>query len=115
MNLAILVISVCTWILTALITYRQLHPRKDISAIPELKPPAPPPPPPRPPVCGCKHHYCFHDLKAGTCSVNVDGGLVVVGHDQMSTVGREQVRCPCLRYTGPEPVPDYFDLREIGS
>lgn len=62
-------------------------------------------PKPIEPVCGCGHQYAFHDPGTGRC-----GGRVEVnrwsGKGRWAGLDREQ--CPCQRYTGPEPLPEYY-------
>lgn len=45
------------------------------------------------PVCGCNHNVSFHDPKTGRCH-------------KISSMDSSQ--CPCRRYTGPEPLPEYY-------
>lgn len=48
------------------------------------------------PVCGCRHHYSQHD----------ESGC----HDfiRNSDTHYETKVCPCRKYTGPEPLPQYI-------
>lgn len=57
-------------------------------------------PKPARPICGCKHHVSYHDGSRG-CHAQVrlkgiDGWL-----------GDTEV-CECRKYTGPEPLPEYY-------
>lgn len=47
------------------------------------------------PICGCKHHQCFHDE-------NGCGGMDV---HRNSNGYNDQVDCGCKRYAGPEQLP----------
>jgi hypothetical protein len=51
------------------------------------------PPKPVTPTCGCNHNVSYHDPKTGRC------------HKISSYDGSQ---CPCRRYTGPEPLPEYY-------
>jgi hypothetical protein len=54
-------------------------------------------PKPPDPICGCTHHYSYHDPENGLkCNV----GIFVNG--------KPRGACACVRYTGPEPLPLYF-------
>lgn len=55
------------------------------------------------PICGCKHHYSFHD---------VDGGCHYVMDWHWEGKKHIDELCGCKRYTGPEPLPTY--TAEIG-
>jgi hypothetical protein len=73
-------------------------------------PPKPLPPAPDP-VCGCSHHYSFHDLDKGTCASQVK---VVTEYDHYHD-GRPAVprrfrleSCRCVKYAGPEPIAQYY-------
>lgn len=56
------------------------------------------------PVCMCGHHYGTHDPESGACDV--------AGIEQRwtSSKGYHDVRtaCPCVRYTGPQPVEQFW-------
>lgn len=56
---------------------------------------------PRPvkPECGCGHHYSFHNAETGRCHWRKE-------HPTGKKVPEE---CSCQRYTGPEPLPTYYD------
>lgn len=56
------------------------------------------------PVCGCQHQYAFHDPESGQCSAQVE--VHQWNRGRWAGMAREQ--CPCRRYTGPEPLPEYF-------
>lgn len=66
------------------------------------------PAPPKPPeaVCGCTHHYSMHDPETGGCQVSTRGQVMRKNRDSMP-VEWEWLNCPCLRYCGPEPLPQY--------
>lgn len=51
------------------------------------------------PVCGCKHHVSFHEQGSGPC------------HKISSW---DMSRCSCRKYTGPEPLPEFY-APEIGG
>ena len=56
------------------------------------------------PICGCSHHYAYHDTD-GVCSeVNSQGRVRVV--DGQET--RILAPCRCKKYVGPEPMPRYI-------
>jgi len=54
----------------------------------------PKPPKPVKPVCGCGHHVSFHKDRTGLCHA--------------------KAWCNCQKYTGPEPMPEYY-APEIGG
>jgi hypothetical protein len=64
------------------------------------------------PVCGCTHHHAYHDAKTGQCH----GMVREATHFTMlgAEIAWRQVQCTCRRYSGPEPLPEYF-ATEIGS
>lgn len=56
------------------------------------------------PVCMCGHHYGTHDPKTGACGD---------GEDEQrwsSNKGTHfvTVSCSCVRYTGPQPIEQYW-------
>ncbi len=53
------------------------------------------------PICGCKHHFSSHDPETKACNVET-----VKYYANIYEVSR--LRCPCLQYTGPEPLPTYY-------
>lgn len=55
------------------------------------------------PVCGCLHHFSFHD--EGGCHNTVI-------HQRPGWNGPRAVltTCPCVQYIGPEPLPRIIDL-----
>jgi len=55
-------------------------------------------------VCGCRHHYAVHDPQAGRCGATAEISLYNTRGERL---GWQQVPCPCARYTGPEPLPEY--------
>jgi hypothetical protein len=55
-------------------------------------------------VCGCRHHYSFHDPETSRCK-ELDSKRRVV---ENGVVTAELPACRCRRYTGPEPFPSYF-------
>lgn len=64
-------------------------------------------PKPRPvpePVCGCEHHYAYHDPETGKCNM-VDQNFVKINKDGTK---HGFPNCMCKRYTGPEPMPEYI-------
>ena len=52
------------------------------------------------PVCGCKHHYSFHDPKTGACH-----GRKLLGHWDFKD---HYESCTCRQYSGALPLPEYF-------
>lgn len=61
-------------------------------------------PKPVQPVCGCRHHFSFHDPKTGECHNYQEG---VVERD-VKTGSTTMIQCKCRRYVGPEPLPDLY-------
>ena len=59
------------------------------------------------PVCGCSHHHAYHDAETGKCNATVNGQALQFD-DYDFPVKWELVQCPCLRYSGPEPLPTYY-------
>lgn len=87
----------------------------------------PPPAAPVGPVCQCGHLYAFHAADSGVCqhvasrhekqktAIRNDDGRVVKDsygyvQYQVEIVPLPDVRCPCQRYTGPDPLPTVVDL-----
>jgi hypothetical protein len=62
---------------------------------------------PRPvqPVCGCGHHYSYHDQKTRACAWAT---RPVVRSTSTRTEYGDPVRCPCLNYAGAEPIPSLY-------
>jgi hypothetical protein len=74
----------------------------------------PKPPKPVKPVCGCTHHYSFHDPKTGQCSATVQGNVIHWDADWNTPDDWEMVPCACRKYVGPEPLPTLY-APEIGG
>jgi hypothetical protein len=51
-------------------------------------------------LCGCTHHHSFHDPESGACNATV----------QVNQYGGSYLYepCACRRYSGPEPLPEYY-------
>ena len=49
------------------------------------------------PICGCEHHASFHD----------DEGCHFSGPDS-DPYARSHVECGCVKYMGPEPLPEAY-------
>jgi hypothetical protein len=60
--------------------------------------------PPKP-VCGCGHHFSFHDREARACGY---ASRPVVRSTSAITEYGDAMRCPCRNYAGPEPMPSYY-------
>ena len=58
-------------------------------------------------VCGCKHHYSFHDPKTGKCMKAING----YWNDQHRRI---ETTCSCVKYYGPIPIDDFI-IPEIGG
>ncbi len=54
-------------------------------------------PKPAEPFCGCEHHISYHDPKTAEC--HGDGNYI--GNGRYS-------RCTCRRYSGPQPLPEFY-------
>jgi hypothetical protein len=57
-------------------------------------------------VCGCEHSIAFHDRATGKCS-----GMRKVASrwDKWGDpIGWTEEPCGCRRYTGPEPLPQFY-------
>lgn len=65
------------------------------------------------PVCGCKHHFAYHDPEAGEChgTVKTPTSFSIGGAE----VAWKQVPCTCRRYAGPEPLPSVIDMGITGG
>lgn len=62
------------------------------------------------PVCGCKHHYSFHNPKTGLCKSQA---RTAVRWDGDGAANRWELRsCGCQRYVGPQPL-ESFHAPEI--
>jgi hypothetical protein len=57
------------------------------------------PPGPVLPICLCGHHYGAHDPKTGACGTRVRTKV---------TTYHDLIPCACARYTGPQPVEQYW-------
>lgn len=58
------------------------------------------------PVCGCEHGFHDHDPDTGACN-----GLMKTYRydpDSQCEVLDAYEPCTCRRYTGPEPLPQYY-------
>lgn len=56
------------------------------------------------PICLCEHHYGTHDPKTGAC----EASFVTDRHDSRRGLWQERVSCACVRYTGPQPIEQYW-------
>ena len=65
------------------------------------------PPKPVRPVCGCRHHYSFHDPRTGECHGKMDGKPIKYDEWKDPTA-YEQINCTCRQYTGPTPLPEVY-------
>lgn len=64
------------------------------------------------PVCGCGHHYSFHNGQTGLC---MHKGRAETKWDEYGDpVKWEMVQCGCQRYIGPQPL-DVLYAPEITS
>lgn len=56
------------------------------------------------PWCLCEHHYGAHDPETGECLASE------LRSRYTDAAGRHDVDydCPCARYTGPEPIQQYW-------
>jgi hypothetical protein len=65
--------------------------------------------------CGCGHHHSMHDPETGACNATVQVGR----YNQLGDwTGYEHKPCACRRYSGPEPLPQFFApeiAREAGE
>jgi hypothetical protein len=69
-----------------------------------------PAPAPRP-ICGCGHHYSFHQDGRECKDTNRRTVYSKVGHD----CGKRDFPCTCVQYTGPLPVPEFFAAEITGA
>lgn len=61
------------------------------------------------PVCGCEHELAYHDPASGQCHKLVKGKEIKWDdEDPRYARGWERVQCQCRRYTGPQPLPEYY-------
>jgi len=51
------------------------------------------------PTCACGHELAFHDPASGRC--HAEWWIHKNVRDHL-------VKCPCRRYVGPEPLPEFF-------
>lgn len=56
-------------------------------------------PKPLQPICLCGDHYGAHDPETGECQEQ---------DTEFLNGAQEWVRCSCVRYTGPQPVEQYW-------
>lgn len=59
------------------------------------------------PVCGCAHHFSFHDPETKACHGMMDGDPVKYNEWDRATAW-EQIPCTCRQYSGPEPLPEFY-------
>lgn len=64
------------------------------------------------PICGCRHHYSYHNPKTGECAEM--SRQAVAWDDFGSAEEWELVKCNCQRYVGPEPLETLY-MPEISS
>jgi hypothetical protein len=69
--------------------------------------------PPKP-FCGCSHHHSYHDPQTGRCNATVAGQALRFDRWE-APIKWEMVQCPCLRYSGPEPMPTYIATEIAGE
>jgi hypothetical protein len=62
------------------------------------------------PICGCDHHFSMHNAE-GKCHEEIDWQWVWVVVGGKREQQRAPILCGCQRYTGPEPLPAFFDPR----
>ena len=77
------------------------------------------------PVCGCRHNLAFHDPETGRCNHteqiilrneevvrHPSGNVVKSPYGELETIVVQtfagERRCGCVRYTGPEPLTQYY-------
>lgn len=58
------------------------------------------------PVCGCEHHYSFHDPESGKCHGMVSQATYFDSYG--AERAWKQVSCTCRKYAGPELMPTYY-------
>jgi hypothetical protein len=63
-------------------------------------------------VCGCGHHLSYHDPKTRACGY---ASRPVVRSTASITEYGDALRCPCLSYTGPEPLHTYIPTEIAGE
>src|SRR5688572_11806625 len=56
------------------------------------------------PICLCEHHYGTHDPETGECLARVEESSYIAGTGYRDL----WVTCACVRYTGPQPVEQYW-------
>jgi hypothetical protein len=70
----------------------------------------PKPPKPVKPICGCTHGIQTHHPETGRCNARVQ----TYRHDGVKEVLAGYAACACVRYSGPQPYPEFF-APEIGG
>lgn len=65
------------------------------------------------PICGCKHHYAYHNPKTGGCAA-VSKTPVKWDDDFGSPTKWQHLPCTCQRYVGPEPLETLY-MPEISN
>jgi hypothetical protein len=61
------------------------------------------PPKPPQPICLCGHAYGIHDPETGACNE-----AHIKRENRGGFIYTDEIACPCLRYTGPQPVEQYW-------
>lgn len=64
------------------------------------------------PICGCGHHFSFHEPSKGICKQHTRH---VIGYDGGGDPVYEIGDCSCQQYVGPMPEVDYQIIRELGQ
>jgi hypothetical protein len=100
-TLAIFVLAGAQWVrkqIDAALDHRRLIKRHRLGI------PMPPEPAPDP-MCGCLHHFAFHDPRTGRCNDTAPEATKWKDDDygQKIPIAWKTAPCPCLRYVGPEP------------
>ena len=62
-------------------------------------------PKPVQPICGCGHHHSYHDRATSGCGWT---GTQYIGEDARGMSQYAPRHCSCKRYSGPEPVPEFY-------
>lgn len=62
------------------------------------------PPKPVQPICLCEHHYGAHSPDTGACNASDMRSFF----DDNRGRYQEALDCACLRYTGPQPIEQYW-------
>ena len=61
-------------------------------------------------ICGCGHHFAFHDPVTGKCKEYHPKLIVPGSFGKEESPNGKRLQCPCQQYSGVQPPPFYPQL-----